>query len=157
MEKQEYKVNARQYDTRWLGKNISISNGDLTVCHGRNCNRAELKRNSPILNWAQLLEFGAAQFHIVVHFNGDIPGGKVSFDSPVYDIYCPHQPYKVERIERGWLLNGQPCRVSRSDALQIFRAEACWPCCQRFTITNGVATCGRGAQESARRNAMVDR
>ena len=138
--KPEYRIASRQYDTSWLPNAISISNGDLTICSGRNANRSELKYRTPILNWAQRIEFEAKCFHVVVHFQRSDTERGTNFDSPCFDIYCPYHPFTFERIARGWLLHATPERLARADAIAVLCAQREWPCCQRFTVHNGVVT-----------------
>ena len=134
MSKTEYRSGSHLYDTLWMGGGISISNGDLTVCHSNNCNRMELKYRSAILNRAQLMEFMACTLHVVVYYNQKTVNGRLNFDSPYYRIYCPHTKHGHKKKERGYLLEGRGHTVPRAEGIETLRAHAPWPCCGRFTI-----------------------
>jgi len=138
--KPEYRPKSRQYDTSWLPDTISISDSDFYCSTGHNVNCSELKYRTPICTRVQVLQFHAKYFHIVVHPNREVTERGVNFDSPYFDIYCPYSKFQWQKTERGWLLIGQPYRVFRQQAIPILCAEVVWPCCQRHTITDGVAT-----------------
>lgn len=140
MTKQQYRPHSHIYDTSWLPEGISISNNDLTIVHGKNANRCELKYRTPILSYAQKIEYNAYSFHVVVHYGRNITEAGVNFDSDHFDIYCPYQEHDFVRVPRGWLLVGDCHTVAREQAIQILCAFEPFSCCQKYTIYKGKRT-----------------
>lgn len=134
--KPEFNEGCRQWDTSWLAREVSITDGDFTACSRAGLNNAELKFRRPILTEAQEVKFEAGQTHIIVHPKKTQANGKVSFQSPFYDIYCPRSPhdYKLAEDGRGKLLIGDPYRASAGEGWRILSALAPFPCCDRFSI-----------------------
>jgi hypothetical protein len=135
--KPEFRKHPYLWATKWLGYGISITEGDLFICNGQHGNRIELKKHTPFLNKAQLEEFKSGFRHVVVYDNNAVSTLlERNFESPYYQFYCPYKEFKAEYKENrySWLLIQEPTRIEKSEARKVFRAEAPFPCCGRFSV-----------------------